>query len=217
MIKTYPFFTIITLTAWAFLFACNSSSPTAGSGSKTTNTIEVSAASNSVSGTAPEGILISLYSAGYLPHLDSGFTGSALVAEDGEFSFSALDTGTYTVLAQDTSSETALIFMEVPVYPHTSGFSISDTLNLTAVISGIVYKDTLKQEAATVYIKGTPFYDSTDSSGSFLINNVPGATYTLHAEFVSRTVFETFRDTVPDVDVVPGTYASIVTFHLKQE
>jgi len=140
-----------------------------------------------------------------------------MVNESDSFSFLSLDTGTYTILALDTSGGTGLIFTDVPVFPHTSGFRISDTLDLTAVISGIVYKDTVKQESATVYIKGTPFYAHSDSSGTFVIDHVPGATYTLQAEFVSRTVFEIYRDTVPDVDVVPGTYASIVTFHLKKE
>jgi hypothetical protein len=216
MVKLSSSIPVLSLAALALMLKCSPPSPTAGSGSRTTNTVAVSATSASVAGTAPEGILVSIYSDDYLPHRDSGFTGSSMVYEDETFSFPALDTGTYTILALDTSRETGLIFTDIPVFPHTSGFSISDTMDLTAVISGIVYKDSIKQESATVYIKGTPFYGHSDSSGAFIINRVPGATYTLHAEFVPRT-FETYRDTVTDVDVVPGTFASIVTFHLKQE
>ncbi|MFA6938503.1 MAG: carboxypeptidase regulatory-like domain-containing protein, partial [Treponema sp.] len=139
---------------------------------------------------------------------------SAVKADkDGNYSFTNLDAGTYSIYAASQNS-TKASYDTVAV---TDGKTSTVNLDLTATgsISGTVLLDgnTTGNSGIFVYVKGTSFIATTNDDGTFTISNVPVSTtaYTLHAKYGTTDKTFTVNETAAAPVVTSGATADAGT------
>lgn len=104
---------------------------------------------------------------------------SSITSNDGSFTFSNLEPGTYTVYASSTSSKEKAVYTNAVV--KASENTIVDSLMLTATgsISGQITIDggVTNNIGFLVFIAGTSYMAMTDSNGNYTISDVPAGEY----------------------------------------
>ncbi len=104
---------------------------------------------------------------------------SSYTSQDGTYSFSNLEPGTYTVYASSASSKEKAVYTNAVVKADEK--TVVDPLNLTATgsISGRVTIDGSDWNTIgfLVFVAGTSYMAMTDNSGCYTISDVPAGTY----------------------------------------
>jgi hypothetical protein len=151
-------------------------------GTETTNGDEVivTADMNSIKGTAPAGSEIYIFSDDYFPFSDSGFTNSAIVSDTGSFHFFNLMPGSYNILCTYPKSNASVFVQKISIQTWDRSQTDTVTLTITGVIKGTLV-DSLNKPVinAYAYIKGSPFYTTTNDLGEFALNKIPDGMYTV--------------------------------------
>lgn len=156
-------------------------------GTETTNGDEVTiiAGVNSISGTAPEGFGIHVFSENYYPFNDSGFTESTTVGAAGTFKFSNLESGIYNMYCKSDAYDSSLFIQQIKVQPadrfDTDTVTITTPGNIDGKLIDTLYKPV---KGAYAYIRGSSFFALTNDSGEYVVNHIPEGMYTV--EFTIR-------------------------------
>jgi hypothetical protein len=159
--------------AAAFAFYCACSNPQKA-GSETTNGITVQVRMNkNVEVTTDKTMMVSVYSASFLPYNRNGFADSALVDTAGSYSFVVPDTGRYNLYGRDTASHQGALIQRIPVFDSTVGYTDSAAFDSLSTVFGTASDSIRPQRNAIVYAPGSPLFDSTDASGKYFIPFIP--------------------------------------------
>lgn len=158
-------------------------------GTETTNgdNMTVTAGVNSINGTAPAGTEIRLFSNNYHPYNDSGYTDSITVSDTGTYQFSNLESGNYNILFTYTTDDTSIFVQQISVGAIYHSDTDTVTLAATGAVKGTLI-DTLSKPVrdAYAYIKGSPFYATTNDSGEYVLSKIPDGLYTVSFTIKSR-------------------------------
>ena len=104
---------------------------------------------------------------------------SSYTSQDGTYSFSNLEPGTYTVYASSASSKEKAVYTNAVVKPDEN--TVVDPLNLTATgsITGRVIIDANEwgNIGFLVFVAGTSYMAMTDDGGYYTISDVPAGNY----------------------------------------
>ncbi len=104
---------------------------------------------------------------------------SSYTSQDGTYSFSNLEPGTYTVYASSASSKEKAVYTNAVVKADEN--TVVNPLNLTATgsISGCITVDGSDWNTIgfLVFVAGTSYMAMTDNSGCYTISDVPAGTY----------------------------------------
>jgi hypothetical protein len=178
------------------------SAPTPGSGTQTTNGICISVSQNSLDGylytidnenikkriTGSATIQIQLFSTNYQPYDSQGFYKSLLIESNGGFAADFLENGTYNLLANDTYSSSALLFSGLSIHDSLQKFTKELPFSHWGTIHGTITDSSqLAVPYKGVFILGTPFFTLTDSLGEFNIGQVPSGSYSIFADYFTKT------------------------------
>lgn len=158
-------------------------------GTETTNGDEVTviAGANSISGTAPRGFGIHVFSENYYPFNDSGFTDSTIVGAVGTFKFPNLQSGTYNMYCKSDAGDSSLFIQQIKVQPPDRFDTDTVTITTSGSIDGKLI-DTLYKpvKGAYAYIRGSSFFARTNDSGKYVINHIPEGMYTVEFTIINR-------------------------------
>lgn len=198
----------------ALLLQFCGSSPTDTAGSETTNGLTVASLSDGVDGTAEAGCTVALFSLDYLPHTGSGYADSQVVGTDGAFAFTDLEAGYYRVMAfaADGGLGAVVDSIAVPVNRVPADTAALDSLR---GIHGVVTLDSVPQPNSLVYIAGTPFYDSTATDGTYLLDNIPMGQYRVSVAY-SPTYGDPLYSDSADVTLSTWDTRTFVSFELSE-
>jgi hypothetical protein len=156
-----------------------------GNSSETGNTVRISAAALAISGHAPQGTRVELYSSDYVPiaQFHSGVSSSLVVDSSGKFSFGQLAEGYYNLLLRDSAADLSGLFVEsVPLFADSTFGRSYDSLALSGSIVGTALRENAADSVLSwtyVFIAGSPFYDYTADDGQFALSGLPPHRYTL--------------------------------------
>ncbi len=182
-------------------FSCSTDNgPGDVAGSETTNGVTVTSAKGSIHGTARPGIKVALFNSNYLPHNNSGFHADTTADDSGRFSFTTLDSGYYNLYLHNTLSDTALFFPEMRITPESVSKTVTDTLSLSGTISGsVVDSNNQMLDSVVVFIKGSPFSDTTNMYGNYAFSSVSEGVYRIDYLFIRDNLINQGPDTLSAV------------------
>lgn len=178
------------------------SAPTPGSGTQTTNGICIIMSQNSLSGylyaidneniqkkiTGSSSIQLQLFSTKYQPYDSQGFYKPIPIDSNGDFTADFLENGTYNLLANDIYSSSALLFSGLSIYASSQKVTKELLFSHWSTIHGTVTDSSqLNAPFKGVFIRGTPFFTLTNSSGEFSIEQVPSGNYYIFADYFTKT------------------------------
>jgi hypothetical protein len=149
-------------------------------GTETTNgdKVTVTAGLNSIKGTAPVGTEILIFSDDYYPFNDSGFTDNISVSNSKTFQFLNLESGNYNLFCTRAASDTSVFIQQISV--QATHYSDTVSFAITGAIKGALV-DSLNKPLKGVYayIKGSPFFASTNDLGEFELARIPDGVYSV--------------------------------------
>jgi hypothetical protein len=166
----------------ALLLGC-SGNPTMAGGVETTNGLTVIASGLIVSGSAPAGSMVSLFSDSYNPTQEYGkaFSDSASIDSERTFSFKQIgDSGSYNVFAINPVTRKGAIVPSLRLRSggHDSIFIPFDTLGeISGVALHVVQSDTVAIGLGDVFLAGSNFFTRTDLAGYYKMGNIPLGKY----------------------------------------
>lgn len=184
-------------TALLFLFltsliiTCNIS--LTGNTSETTNGITVIASKGKIEGTAPPYSSLSLYRSNYEPFLVQSYD-SAETDSTGTFSF-LVQNDVYNLFCTATNGDKSLI--NILSDRNSSGDTINETLIKPGILQGYSRN---KQYGSYIFLKGSPFYAITDTSGFFKISGIPKGQYSLQIIIYKYAPQPVHSDTVSQLN-----------------
>jgi len=192
----------------------------AGTGSETGNSLTGSVTTSA--SVKKEGILISIYSTGYKPHIPEGFADTTLTNGNGEFYFDSLKSGKLNLVALDTISDEGIFIPNLEItdkQPTQVGIKL---LRPLGSLSGIL-KDTTGRliSSPTIFSIGSPFFSVADSLGKFEIKKLPPSSYDwiLGYQFKSGTgtisKIDSAQDTLPGIEILEGKPTNLNTVILS--
>ena len=138
-------------------------------------------------GIANTDVIVSAYALDYLPFMTrsaNNFTISSAADVQGEFRCDLRGAGYYNVYVKDTHTGKSLFIDSIPV-SQGSRDTIYDTLSYGGSMRGTVYfvdssrADTSGAFNYYVFITGSPFVTRTDPLGTFFLDTLPEARYTI--------------------------------------
>ncbi|MBN1758736.1 MAG: carboxypeptidase-like regulatory domain-containing protein [Chitinispirillaceae bacterium] len=167
------------LLCMAFLHGCSEAPVT---GSETTGGVEIAVVETTIYGTTTPGATALLFDTGYSGIFPGTHADTAVADDTGGILFSDLPEGTYNlfVYAGDQRSFCAMIpAIRIIQINHKTVYTDSQDFSASRTITGRV--TTLGQPIpfSQVYIPGSPFITNTDSTGSFILGNIPEGVYTV--------------------------------------
>ncbi|NLD99496.1 MAG: carboxypeptidase regulatory-like domain-containing protein [Fibrobacter sp.] len=178
---------------------CNTGVVNNGSGTLTTNGVCIISAGGSLSGyfftldamgMDGEAIMqnppvsIRIFDNGYRPYDLHGFSKIIVPDSNGTFQCDSLVPGLYNVFGYDTIESQCFFLKEIPVATAGSEQTFRKSFSAGSTITGTVRDSTeLNVDKKGVYIIGSPFFCITDSTGSFLLTQVPPGVYTIKADY----------------------------------
>ncbi|NLD95010.1 MAG: carboxypeptidase-like regulatory domain-containing protein [Fibrobacter sp.] len=193
------------------LLALTYCSTTPIAGSETTNGITVAVVDNKFLGTTTPSSRVYCFSSTYNPDSGTGFADTVTADTYGRFTISDCPLSTYTIYTYSSGIDSAAIIQNI-----SNSSNKPDTgtaFQGVASINGTTSNDGAAIVNALVYIPGTPFITTSDSSGTFSIQNIPKGTFTIHSYLVSRWIKGVISDSAT-VNLSEDTDRS-VTLNLK--
>ncbi len=151
-----------------------------GSGSDTPNSLAVMVDNANLVCRADSGSLVSIMSADYNPSSDSGFRETAILDEYEYIRFSNLQNGRYAVLAAIGSELSA--YIPTITVPEENRDTIHGQFQTEGEITGMVV-DSLGNGIADlpVYLRGSPYCDTTTSEGRFQLTGIAQGSFELRS------------------------------------
>ncbi|HEX2959948.1 MAG TPA: carboxypeptidase-like regulatory domain-containing protein [Chitinispirillaceae bacterium] len=182
-------------------------------GTETTNGDEmtITACANGIQGTAPSGTEIHLFSDEYYPYNDSGYTRSITVSDAGTYQFLNLESGNYNILFTYATSDTSVFVQRISVEASDHSDTDTVTFSITGTLKGTLI-DTLSKpvRGAYAYIKGSPYYATTNDLGEYVLAKIPGGRYTLEFKLTnSNSTWMTKSPVSVSVGVTSGKVTEI--------
>ncbi|MDO5575866.1 MAG: carboxypeptidase-like regulatory domain-containing protein [Fibrobacter sp.] len=173
------------------LLACKCTTNIAGTETTNGDGVTVTAGVNCIEGTAPNGFMVNIYSSDFYPHTNKGYTKYAIVDSSKIYKFGNLESGKYYNLYCYSIANDTSVFIQ-KIYVGNSNSTLVDTIDFTTTgtVSGnLVDTNGEPIQGADVYIVGSPFYNITNESGSYILNKIPAGSYEIVFSYESR--FET--------------------------
>jgi hypothetical protein len=219
--------------ALVLLAGCN------GGGSETPNSyagVEIVADNLSISGTGPSCLELTLFGAGYLPHVDSGYISTRTTGNEGTFRFDSLHEGVYSLMAVDSAAGTNA-FANAIVVQNGSTQRVCLSLDSPAVVRGHVAVSSDSGDpmlrvlsaiapSVALYSPGTPWYTRNIGTGLFTIDGYASGTFSLESPLItiimnhedtSGTGMQVFSYKIKtSVTLNPGQVLDIDTLHFEK-
>lgn len=154
-------------------------------GTETTNGdgFTITASTNYIEGTAPNGFMVELYSSDFYPHTNKGYKKSTTIDSNMIYKFTNLESGTYNLYCHSVTNDTSVFIQKIHI-DELNGTN-TDTIDFTttgSVSGNLIDTNSEPIQNAHVYIIGSPFYTVTNNSGSYTINEIPAGSYKI--EFI---------------------------------
>jgi hypothetical protein len=171
----------ISILACLYLFqVCVCTGDIAGTETTNGDEVTVTATTDYIAGSAPNGFEIRLFADDFYPFNDSGFSRSVTVSDSGTFQFLNLQSGNYNIYCKSSAGDTSVFIQQIVV--QATDHSNTDTVALATV--GIIegkLVDTLSKpvRGGYAYIKGSPFFATTNDSGEYQLTTIPQGRYNL--------------------------------------
>jgi hypothetical protein len=148
-------------------------------GSETTNGLTVAVVDNTFQGTTVPSSYVYCYSSTYNPDSNTGYSDTAFTDPQGTFTFENCPLSTYTIYTYSPDVDSAAIIQNIS---NSANKPDTNTQFKSVVsIAGTTRKSDGIIENARVYIHGTSFATTSDSSGRFSMQNLPQGTFTLYS------------------------------------
>jgi hypothetical protein len=193
----------------ACLLSCTSDlapDRTGGGGSETVNA-RVIAVANSLSidvhATVPKHIAIGVFSAGFNPYADTGFSRSQKTYDSAALlTLDSVASGRYQVMVSDSLSGKAVLFRDI-VIPAPGPDTTGDSLYATASVSGTVTAAVKPLPNSLVaLIPGTPRWAMVDSTNRFTLRGIPAGATTIRISAIAK--YRAGNDTSVTLTLSPG-------------
>lgn len=198
---------LLVVVLWLVALCCNCTSPVAGGSSQQGNGVMVGCVVSS-DGSPSEGTQIRILPVDYLSSPDSSSEHhkaiTAVTDAEGNFSVTGVDTGNYTVEANDLESSAALVRLSLDEEydtANTGTFSLAPYARIDGVVSG-----TGVDHQLFVQIRGLERLVPVESDGTFSIDNIPEGAFDLRV--VSGDSTAKVVDII-DVDAASETTVSL--------
>lgn len=207
---------IMLLSGLFTMFFCLCGNNVAGSETTNGDQIVVTASKGRIYGTAPVGQTVYLFSSDYYPYNDSGFSRTTITDGSGAFSFNNLEIGEYAIYCKLADSDLS-VFVKLTLN-RSDGWGITDTVfpfGENGSFSGKLIDATgVPLSLYDVYIPGSPFFTVTDSSGAFVIDNIPEGNYMVYFSRSSNDINSPRKRKIIEVTVEAGKKTAVdpVTF-----
>jgi hypothetical protein len=190
-------------------------------GIETTNGVTVIASSSSISVDAPPYANISVFDTAYIPFIDRGTARKVTADETGNFAFSGLLPGAYTVIVAASDGREAVVFPEVEIEPGTRDLDYRAMLEPVGSLTGVVAEvpDTISN--ILIYFPGTGLYTQMSGAGAFSISAIPPGVYDLRiaglmADTMVDKMVEIYRNGSVAVTVNPDSATNVGTVRFPQ-
>lgn len=155
-------------------------------GSETTNGLTVAVVNSSINGKTIPGNTVFCFSSTFNPDSGTGFADTMHADNNGEFSFSNLDSAVYNVFSFLPNRDSVAIIQGInPTVPSEDTTVYYDR---SYTISGVTSNDFGIITNAEVYLIGTPFITSSNSTGKFIFSNVPCGIFIIKSTFSDRQI-----------------------------
>jgi formylglycine-generating enzyme required for sulfatase activity len=148
-----------------------------------------------------EGARVTLFPVDYAAVVDTAPYAGVLTGSDGRYSLTIPDSGVFNLVSEGPEQYVGLvrgIRLELPDSEH-----IDDTLRAAAVLQGTLVLDTsADRSSARIYIQGTPFFSSADSSGYFQLAGLPSDSLELKVAYEQNDTAGVQRSEIVDTSVL---------------
>lgn len=112
---------------------------------------------------------------------------STASAADGSYRFTNLPKGFYNLLVRSQNDNLSALVAALPVNQSSSLYQDSAALTTGGDISGTVLLNESIRSTVNIFVPGTPFSSQTDSTGRFIISDIPQGNYQIVASLVFYT------------------------------